>query len=290
MCCKTGWRLVLAGGRFTTAAEGRYSATEGECLAGVVSLEQSKFYTMGCKELYMATDHKPILGILCDRALDTLDNPRLVALKERTLWWRFKLVYVEGTKQQAADALSRRRVTARVAQIKATLCPEKIEQQLEDSVGCNMVVLETAMIESVCVGTVQVGLLSAGPAVITWNDIREACMEDSVMTILVEQIERGFPDSPHEVPRCIQEYHKFRHGLSIVDSVPVYKTRIIIPGCLRQRVLGSIHSAHQGVSGMSARAEQSVFWPGMATQIISTRAGCRECNKIAPSQPAAPPV
>ena len=97
---RLGGDWFLAGGRFTTAAEGRYSATEGECLAGVVTLEQSKFYTMGCKELYMATDHKPLLGILCDRALDTLDNPRLVALKERTLWWRFKLVYVEGTKQQ----------------------------------------------------------------------------------------------------------------------------------------------------------------------------------------------
>ena len=50
-----------------------------------VGLEQSKFYTLGCPRLYVATDHKPLVGILCDRALDTIANPRIVSIKERTL-------------------------------------------------------------------------------------------------------------------------------------------------------------------------------------------------------------
>ena len=32
-CCPTGWKLVLAGGRFTTPTESRYSPVEGEALA-----------------------------------------------------------------------------------------------------------------------------------------------------------------------------------------------------------------------------------------------------------------
>ena len=87
ICCPGGWKLVLAGGRFTLPAESRYSPTEGECLAVAVGLEQSKFYTLGCPKLYIATDHKPLVGILCDRALDTIANPRIVSIKERTLWW-----------------------------------------------------------------------------------------------------------------------------------------------------------------------------------------------------------
>ena len=41
---------------------------------------------------------------------------------------------------------------------------------------------------------------------------------------------------------------------------------------------------------MTARAEQSVFWPSITRDIVETRASCRECHRIAPSQPAAPPV
>ena len=112
ICCPGGWRLVLVGGRFTLPAESRYSPTEGECLAVAVGLEQSKFYTLGCPRLYIATDHKPLVGILCDRALDTIANPRIVSIKERTLWWNFEILYVEGKSQQAADALSRKKFSA----------------------------------------------------------------------------------------------------------------------------------------------------------------------------------
>ena len=109
LCCTTGWRLVLAGGRFTISVETRYSPTEGEALAVAVALESSRYYTLGCKDLYVATDHRPLLGILNDRALDTVDNPRLLRIKERTLWWQYELIYVPGVKQAAADAFSRRK-------------------------------------------------------------------------------------------------------------------------------------------------------------------------------------
>ena len=63
----------------------------------------------GCQRLFIATDHKSLLGILDDRALDTIDNTRIVKLKERTLGWTFEIIYVPGKKQAAADALSRRK-------------------------------------------------------------------------------------------------------------------------------------------------------------------------------------
>jgi hypothetical protein len=47
---------------------------------------------------------------LGDRALDTIKNPRLVRIKERTMWWRYQMLYVPGKKQAAADALSRKRL------------------------------------------------------------------------------------------------------------------------------------------------------------------------------------
>ena len=78
-------------------------------LTVAVGLECSKYYTLGCKTLVVATDHKPLLSILNDRALDTVVNPRLLRIKERTQAWQFDVVYVPGGRQAAADALSRKK-------------------------------------------------------------------------------------------------------------------------------------------------------------------------------------
>ena len=41
---------------------------------------------------------------------------------------------------------------------------------------------------------------------------------------------------------------------------------------------------------MTARAESSVFWPGMSADIGATRRNCEHCHRMAPSQPGAPPT
>ena len=38
-----------------------------------------------------------------------VENPRLARIKERTLWWQFKIIHTPGKLQLAADALSRRK-------------------------------------------------------------------------------------------------------------------------------------------------------------------------------------
>ena len=42
MCCKTGWRLVLAGGKFCNSAETRYSPTKEEATTCVEGLRDTK--------------------------------------------------------------------------------------------------------------------------------------------------------------------------------------------------------------------------------------------------------
>ena len=75
-CCSGGWKVVLAGSRFTKGAESRYAPVEGEALAVVWSLEAARHYTLGNPKLVIATDHKPLLKVLGDRKLEDIDNPR----------------------------------------------------------------------------------------------------------------------------------------------------------------------------------------------------------------------
>ena len=88
----------------------------------------------------------------------------------------------------------------------------------------------------------------------------------------------------------LRDYHRYRHGLVVVDGVVTYKRRLVIPERLRSRVLETLHAAHQGVSGMIHRAEQSIFWQSITTDIERMRAMCRTCVRNSPSQPAGKPV
>ena len=56
-CCEKGWWIILAGSRFLSAAEQNYVALEGEVLAVAWGLEQMKFFTYGCPNLGVVTDH-----------------------------------------------------------------------------------------------------------------------------------------------------------------------------------------------------------------------------------------
>ena len=234
LCCESGWRLVLAGGKFNSAAESRYSPTEGEAHAMVTGLEDSKYYTLGCPSLYVATDHKPLLGIFNDRALDTIKNPRLVRLKQRTLWWRFSLIYVPGCRQAAADMMSRRR-----RKLPASLHMLQVNESQELTMDDDMMEQFVVRLNSIQVdiNTVELNSLDIKVQVITWEQVLQATDSDTQIQKLVEQIQRGFPDSQYELPADIKEFQKFRHGLSVVDGVVCYKHRIVVPQTLRSMVL-----------------------------------------------------
>ena len=63
ICCNNGWKITVAGSRFLSPTESRYAAIEGEALAIVWGLEQTKYFTQGCEKLLVVTDHKPLVKV-----------------------------------------------------------------------------------------------------------------------------------------------------------------------------------------------------------------------------------
>ena len=117
--------------------------------------------------------------------------------------------------------------------------------------------------------------VNAAPAVITWEMLKYDTAKDDVLTKVIKQVEKGFPDSRHQVHKDVQLYHNYRHQLSTEEGVLCYKNRVVIPTELRQQVLQTLHAAHQGVTGMTNRAEQAVFWPGITQDIRRKHAICK---------------
>ena len=122
-----------------------------------------------------------------------------------------------------------------------------------------------------------------GAELISWSRVFKATQEDQVLVRAIEAVERGMPDSSYDMEKDLRIFHQFRQRLHVVRGVLCYKNRIII---LQGSVLAGIHAAHQGVTGMTGRINDTVFWPGIHTDIIKTRAGCETCMREAPSQPA----
>lgn len=80
---------------------------EGEALAVVWCLRKARLFLLGCPQLIVTTDHRPLVKVFGDRALQDIANPRLFLLKVKTLQYKFTIKFLPESKNSAADTLSR---------------------------------------------------------------------------------------------------------------------------------------------------------------------------------------
>ena len=90
------------------------------------------------------------------------------------------------------------------------------------------------------------------------------------------------------LPDDVKPFSRHWNHLWIQDEVVLLHNRTVIPNALQNRVLDCLHSAHQGVCQMNARAELSVYWPGLINDLERKRDSCKVCHQIAPSNPKLP--
>ena len=107
---------------------------------------------------------------------------------------------------------------------------------------------------------------------------------------LIELIEEGFPPQQAKMPSNIRQFYIHRLHLYTVDGVVIFKDRVVIPPALRDDCLQFLHSAHQGTTMMQAKADGSIFWPGIVADISNHRSSCTMCNVMSPSQASLPPT
>ena len=176
-CCQSGWKTTLVGSRFTHPAESRYAPVEGEALAVADALDKARYFVLGCNDLIVAVDHKPLLKIFGDRSLENISNSHLRNLKEKTLRYRFRMVHLPGLLHRAADSVSRHPTGDAE---KMTLIDDTSESESIDA--C----LFTAAISSL-------NYLSINS--VSWDKVKIATTSDSDMHQHVTMIEHCVPES-----------------------------------------------------------------------------------------------
>ena len=69
-------------------------------------LRDTKYYTLGCSRLHVFTDHRPLVPILNTKTLADIENPRLMKICEKLLWWKFETIWCPGKLNVTADTIS----------------------------------------------------------------------------------------------------------------------------------------------------------------------------------------
>ena len=242
-------------------AESHYAPVEGEALAVAYALNKALFFVLGCSNLVFAVDHKLLLKVFGDRSLDEITNARLRNLKEKTLRYRFRMVHIPGVRQKAADAVSRHPTGTTKPDllvlpddVAVATAAMAILPQLHTS-GCSILagIHHDEPSPGTCSITIDDQLASSASTAlstmaVTRERVKLATMSNEDMTQLIDIIENGFPECPHELPPALWEYYQFRDHLYTVDWVILNKNHIVIPPSLRQHILTILHSAHQGVT------------------------------------------
>jgi hypothetical protein len=238
VCCPEGWKLVFAGSRFATPTESRYSPTEGEALAVAWGLENARMFILGCKELFVITDHKPFLGILKDRDLSSIPNPRICSLKERTFRYQFKIQHCPGKWNRGSDAISRNPYNP------TSSINDPIRQNAT-SEDCKMAELREEYMNAAGYDIVhQINDINGATVhgihddtAITLEEIRKEYEADDKYRNLVDTIERGFPEKRNDTDSNLREYWEVRNRLSSKDKIVFLDKRIVIPSSLRKQIL-----------------------------------------------------
>ena len=239
------------------------------------SLNHAQVFTKGCKDLIISTDHKPLLGILNDRPLGEIENPRLSRIKEKTLQFTFSIIHNKGKWHRAPDALSRSPIKAEC--FKICVLEEDDENMAEFIASDNISPLAVAELSAITCNFI-----------VTLDELRRCTKNDVTMQALSSIIESGFPSTRHETDEAVRSFYNVREHLWLQDGLIMFKDRLVIPRSLRAVILRTLHSAHQGTEGMRARASGSVYWPGINQDIRQTRDNCKECDFITPSQAREP--
>ena len=197
-CCKSGWKITLVGSRFTHSAESRYAPVEGEALAVVYALDKARHFVLGCPDLVVAVDHKPLLKLFGNRSLEDIPNPRLRNLKEKTLRYRFQMVHIPGVKQCVADGLSRHPVDpAEVLNLPddiATVSRSEESPPTDSTPDLLHIEIEESA-QAMALSTFNASPITS----VTWDLVRTATASDETLNILHEVIETGFTVPSSEV-------------------------------------------------------------------------------------------
>ncbi|MCY3930012.1 MAG: RNase H-like domain-containing protein, partial [Acidobacteria bacterium] len=236
--------------RAMTSTEQRYAQIEKEALALTWACERFSDYLIGMV-FHCETDHKPLIPLLSTKNLDELP-PRVQRFRMRLMRYRFTISHVPGKSLVIADTLSRAPLSD------MTLADHDFNAEVEAYVN-----------------TVRQTLPASEKQLMNIHHQQE---RDEICQQIVTYCNTSWPNQT-ELPAPIRPYLSVASELTVVHGLLMRGTRIVIPVSMHMEILEKLHEGHQGITKTRERAKQSVWWPGLSSQIEEMVKNCPTCCK-----------
>ncbi|XP_057217097.1 uncharacterized protein K02A2.6-like [Triplophysa rosa] len=105
------------------------------------------------------------------------------------------------------------------------------------------------------------------------KQIAEETAKDPVLHAVIDNLNNNWVKSS-----CAQFYN-VRSELSVADGILLRRDRIVVPQVLREEMLSRIHEGHLGIEKCKRRSRDSVYWPGINSDIETMVSTCEVCLK-----------
>lgn len=252
-------RPIAYASRSLTTAEKNYSTIDKEGLAIMFGVTKFHQYLYGCK-FKLKTDHKPLERIFgAKRQIPKILNNRLTRWALTLSTYDYDIEYIDGSKNQPADMLSR-------LPIKGEL-PSDIETLGKRYQLLNIKLEEFPM---------------------TKRELQNRTLNDKVLSQVILSTNRGWPEDRRNVKNELHTFFDKRYQLSIEENILIWQGRMVIPETLRNNTLHALHEGHPGASGMKAMARFHVWWPNIDNEIEEFVKRCGNCQANRATQPEVP--
>ena len=87
-----------------------------------------------------------------------------------------------------------------------------------------------------------------------------------------------------EVPTCLHPYFVVRDELSAQDGLIFKGQRCVIPLSMRTKIKEKLHGAQPGIQSCLRRARETVYWPGMNSDLTDHISKCDICSSCQSNQ------
>lgn len=205
-------------------------------------------YVLG-KHISIETDHKPLVPLLSSKHLDCLP-PRVLCFRLRLARFDYSIEHVPGKHLYTADTLSR------------SPSSDKGDTTLAE-------LAELAM-------EAAVSYLPASKHRL--QEYQEAQKSDPLCSLVIKYCHTEWPRKT-QIDEALAPYWQARGDLTLHGDLLLYGSRIVVPASLQRETLSKLHQGHQGVERCRLRANVSVWWPGLSTQIEEFIRKCTECAR-----------
>ena len=212
-------RPISYASKILSSTESNYSNIECELLGVLFAITHFKHFTYGCT-VHVITDHKPLVSLFKKSLVDT--SPCLSQMLMQVLDYTLNKCYQPGDKMHLSNALSHLS-----SHDKAT---GKTIKNLDISIH---IIEELTGFDSFSV-----------------VKLRHHTSIDSMLLLLIDHINNGFPDSSNQCPYSIKPYFSFRDELSTCNGLVLKgHNRVVIPTSLRRQAINLLHNkAHLGLN------------------------------------------